>query len=121
MRSDLRSYHGEEVWRQQTATGRLLRIRPYVRPLAYEGRGCLLVVAVDVTAAMDAHAELHAHAVRLGDLGERTRKPIDDLLTLTRTLMGAELSPEHHALVEQARAAAVNLAELLDPLGEPQA
>jgi hypothetical protein len=35
--------------------------------------------------------------------------------------MGAELSPEHHALVEQARAAAVNLAELLDPLGEPQA
>ena len=118
MRSDLRAYHGEEVWRQQTATGRLLRIRPYVRPLAYEGRACLLVVAVDVTAAMDAHAELQAHSVRLGDLGERARKPVDDLLTLTRTLMGAELPPEHHVLVDEARAAAVTLAELLDPLGQ---
>jgi PAS domain S-box-containing protein len=120
MRSDLRSYHGEEVWRQQTATGRLLRIRPYVRPLAYEGRGCLLVVAVDVTAAMDAHAELHAQSVRLGDLGERSRKPVDDLLTLTRTLMQSELSPEHRALVDEARAVAVTLAELLNPLGQGQ-
>jgi PAS domain S-box-containing protein len=115
MTSDIGAYHGEEVWTHVSADGRLLRIRPYVRPLVYEGRQCLLAAAVDVGAAMDAEAELRqgldraasanrVHAEALSTLGDDLRAQLANLLQLSSALLAADLSPELRAIAEQVRA-----------------
>ena len=117
MTSDIGSYQGEEVWTHVSADGRLLRIRPYVRPLVYEGRPCLLAAAVDVGAAMDAEAELRhgldratsasrVQAETIGLIGDSLRPPLANLLQLSSALLAADLGPEVRAIAEQIRAAA---------------
>jgi PAS domain S-box-containing protein len=54
MTSKIGGYDGQTVWSHVTARGRRIRIKPYVRPLIYEGRACLLCGAVDVTHAPEA-------------------------------------------------------------------
>ena len=124
MTSNIGGYDGQSVWTQVTADGRRIQIRPYVRPLTYEGRACLLCAAVDVTKTVRAEAELRlardvaetaqrTEADALAALKAALRAPLESLAGPAEALAAADLGPEAKALAQVVREAALSLERVL--------
>ena len=118
MSSKIGAYDGQAVWTQVAADGARIHIRPYVRPLIYEGRACLLCAAVDVTETVRAEKELRrareaADAAALDAFRQSLRGPLESLMGPAQALAERPSDDETRALAAVVREAALSLERAL--------
>ncbi len=115
------------TWENCTASGKRLIVRPYMRPIVYEGKNAILVAAPDITAQQMAERALTDALVQaegankaksefLANMSHEIRTPLNGVLGVVSVLAQTNLSTKQRGMVDIVTNSARTLQVLLDDL-----
>jgi len=121
------TFRSPRAWRQRTADGSEILVRPFVNFIRYEGRPAFMAAQIDVTASQQAEdamaqardaaeAASRAKGEFLANMSHEIRTPLNGVTGVAQVLARSNLTPAQREMVQLIESSATTLERLLSDI-----